>query len=181
MSEVIDFCKTHGACSEGAKWASKYKTLAQVWANCERGDWMIWMLQRRGDVQQTTLVSLACECAEHVLHVYESKYPNDDRPRKAIEAARAWANDPSEAKKKLADAAYDAASDAAYDAYAYAAYAAAYAAATASDAAYASSASASDAAAYERKWQAERIREVYGAWNKEAVSSADHSRAERSS
>ena len=102
MSEVIDFCKTHGACSEGAKWAAQYKTLAEVWANCQRGDWMIWMLRKRVDVPQTTLVRLACECAEHVLHVYESKHPNDDRPRRAIEAARAWANDPSEANKTLA-------------------------------------------------------------------------------
>lgn len=29
----------------------------------------------------------AAECAKHVLHIFEIQFPNDDRPRKAIEAA----------------------------------------------------------------------------------------------
>src|SRR5438477_12832703 len=33
----------------------------------------------------------AADCAEHVLSNFESIRSNDDRPRKAIEAARAWA------------------------------------------------------------------------------------------
>ncbi len=33
----------------------------------------------------------AADCAEHVLPYFEDKYPNDDRPRKAIEACREWA------------------------------------------------------------------------------------------
>jgi len=32
----------------------------------------------------------ATECAEHVLYLFEKDHPEDDRPRKAIEAARAW-------------------------------------------------------------------------------------------
>jgi hypothetical protein len=32
----------------------------------------------------------AADCAEHVLPFFEEKYPTDDRPRKAIEACRAW-------------------------------------------------------------------------------------------
>jgi hypothetical protein len=31
---------------------------------------------------------LVCDFAEHVLPIFEAKYPDDDRPRKAIEAAR---------------------------------------------------------------------------------------------
>jgi hypothetical protein len=34
----------------------------------------------------------AADCAESVLHIYEKQYPNDDRPRKAIQAARDYAN-----------------------------------------------------------------------------------------
>lgn len=33
----------------------------------------------------------AADCAERVLALFESRAPNDDRPRKAIDAARAWA------------------------------------------------------------------------------------------
>lgn len=37
-----------------------------------------------------TVVIWACDCAERVLLYFEEKYPKDDRPRKAIEAGRAW-------------------------------------------------------------------------------------------
>ena len=37
-----------------------------------------------------SLVLWATDCAEHVLPCFEEKYPRDDRPRKAIEAGRAW-------------------------------------------------------------------------------------------
>jgi len=33
----------------------------------------------------------AADCAERVLPYFEERYPEDDRPRKAIEAARTWA------------------------------------------------------------------------------------------
>lgn len=32
----------------------------------------------------------AADCAERVLHYFEEKYPEDNRPRKAIEALRTW-------------------------------------------------------------------------------------------
>ena len=35
---------------------------------------------------------MACDFAEAVLPIFEKKYPKDDRPRKAIEAARKYAN-----------------------------------------------------------------------------------------
>jgi len=40
---------------------------------------------------QKILAVLAADCAGHVLPYFESKHPNDDRPRKAIEACRRWA------------------------------------------------------------------------------------------
>jgi hypothetical protein len=36
------------------------------------------------------LASWAADCAEHVLPLFAHRYPDDDRPRLAIEAARAW-------------------------------------------------------------------------------------------
>jgi len=36
------------------------------------------------------LASWAADCAEHVLPLFASRHPDDDRPRLAIEAARAW-------------------------------------------------------------------------------------------
>jgi len=37
------------------------------------------------------LASWAADCAEHVLPLFTARYPEDDRPRRAIEMARAWA------------------------------------------------------------------------------------------
>jgi len=70
-----------------------------------------------------TLVLWSIECAERVLPIFEEKYPQDERPRKAIEAAEAWAR--GEIKmpdaKKAAHAAHNAATEVVEDAAACAA------------------------------------------------------------
>ncbi|HET7272221.1 MAG TPA: hypothetical protein VFI90_14210, partial [Rubrobacter sp.] len=38
----------------------------------------------------SALMLWAADCAEHALSYFEEKYPEDDRPRNAIEAGRAW-------------------------------------------------------------------------------------------
>ena len=49
---------------------------------------------RRGgtlqDADHHLLAIWAADCAQHVLHLFEEIQPNDDRPRRAIESARAW-------------------------------------------------------------------------------------------
>jgi hypothetical protein len=49
---------------------------------------------RRGgtlqDADHHLLAIWAADCAQHVLHLFEEMQPNDDRPRRAIEQARAW-------------------------------------------------------------------------------------------
>jgi hypothetical protein len=34
----------------------------------------------------------AIECAEHILPIFENKYPKDNRPREALSSAKAWAH-----------------------------------------------------------------------------------------
>ena len=49
---------------------------------------------RRGTLQDADhhlLAVWAADCAQHVLHLFEQTQPSDDRPRRAIEQARAWA------------------------------------------------------------------------------------------
>jgi hypothetical protein len=54
-----------------------------------------FILERRGgtltDADHRRLALWAAICAEHVLPLIERERPGDDRPRRAIEAARAWA------------------------------------------------------------------------------------------
>ena len=81
----------------------------------------------------------AADCAERVLPIFGKSYPNDNRPRNAIQAARDFANG------KITAAAWDAARAAARAAAWAAAEAAARAAARAA------------AWAAERKWQTRRL------------------------
>jgi Immunity protein Imm5 len=97
----------------------------------------------------------AADCAEHVLELYEKRYPNDNRPRAALQAARDFASGKITLNELNAAANAAAAAAAAYAAY-YAANAAAAAAAY-----YAANAAAADAAANaaaERQWQLERLK-----------------------
>ncbi len=51
-------------------------------------------IRRGGTLQDTDhhlLALWAADCAEHVLPLFEEVQPHDDRPRRAIELARAWA------------------------------------------------------------------------------------------
>ncbi len=51
---------------------------------------------RRGgtllDADHHLLAVWAADCAQHVLHFFEDMQPGDERPRRAIELARAWAS-----------------------------------------------------------------------------------------
>lgn len=115
----------------------------------------LWCL-RATEQDATKIVRLfAADCAESVLHHYESLVPNDDRPRKAIQAARDHANGliDDAARDAARAAAWAAACDAACDAARDAAWAAAWAAAR--DAATAAS---RDAAWAAEKAEAEKQR-----------------------
>ena len=122
-----------------------------------------------------SLVLWAADCAEHVLPYFEEKYPKDDRPRKALEAGRAWVRGEiamSEARA-AAFAAHSAARDAEHAAARAAARAAGHAVATAhvagharhaatyavTAATYAASEDADAATATERDWQHQRLPE----------------------
>lgn len=119
-----------------------------------------------------SLALWATDCAERVLPYFEEKVPKDDRPRKAIQAGRAWACGEikmSEARA-AAIAAHAAARDAPHAAARAAARATGHAAATAHMAAHATHAAAyavkaatyaavddTAATAKEREWQCRHL------------------------
>ena len=55
--------------------------------NIPVGD-IIWAVTRLIPARDARL--FACDCAEHVLHIYEAKYFGDSQPRKCIEVIRSW-------------------------------------------------------------------------------------------
>ncbi|MHB1799326.1 MAG: putative immunity protein [Vulcanimicrobiaceae bacterium] len=90
----------------------------------------LWALAHVGPDGKRIAVKFAADCAERVLPIWEARHPDDDRPRKAIEAARGGIVGDNDAAD--AAAAYDTAADATHGddiSYAAAAYSAAAAAA----------------------------------------------------
>jgi hypothetical protein len=138
-------------CTAGFDWylQNKNEDLLQLLLNVNKTNpsWARWLFTNLMDKRQN--VEIAIYSAELVLHTFENKYPNDLRPRKALEAAK----DYLKTKSAVADADSSTASYTASYAAAAASYVAAYAsyvadaAAYAADAAYAASYVA-DAAAY---------------------------------
>ena len=103
----------------------------------------IWLLCRSDFLDDKQLRLFACDCAERVLPIFEKECPEDNRPRKAIEVARLFAD--GEATHEELDAARAAA------------WAAARAAARAASWAAAWAASYAAAWAAEEKWQLGRL------------------------
>ena len=112
---------------------------------------VLWALDNAIDRGDKILRLWAADCAAHVQHIWLAKYPNDQRPAKAIKAARQFARgEITAAARAAAAAAWAAAGDAAWAAAAPAWDAAA--------AAWAAAAPAWDAArAAEEQWQTERL------------------------
>ena len=131
----LAFLKRHNACAEAYEWAAAQPDAASCWTLNPRSDWMLWLLLKTPKTpERDRLLRLAaCDFAEAVLPIFEKRYPEDKRPRAAIEVARRFANGEATDAERI-----EARRTAAYAAYA--AYAAAYAAdaaAYAADAAYA--------------------------------------------
>ena len=95
----------------------------------------------------------ACDCAERVLPIFEKEYPDNKRPRNAIEVARKFANGDA-TQEELA-----AARAAAWAAGGAAGGAAAWTAARAAAGAAAGYAARDAAGAAEQKWQNEKLME----------------------
>jgi hypothetical protein len=47
-------------------------------------------MKKYDEQDQKLMATWAADCVERVLPFFERAYPNDDRPRKAIEACRTW-------------------------------------------------------------------------------------------
>jgi hypothetical protein len=129
-----------GACSEARDWA-RGKTLREVWKTCKRGDWMLWLAARYGDVPLKTMVAIACDEAEPAMAYVPA---GETRPQECLAMTRRWLKDEATIEEvKAAGGAAKAAAGAA----AWAAWAAAGAAEAAAGAAEAA-AGAAEAAAW---------------------------------
>ena len=177
MTTTLNKIKAHSPCKDG--WNKLLNYLGKTQADNEplsiatiiQSNGIkdaVWAL-RAVEGKDKEIRLFAADCAELVLHIFENRYPNDDRPRKAIQAARDYANgviDKYElaaardaawdaARAAARDAAWDAAGVAAWDAARVAARVAARAAArdAARVAARVAAGDAAGDAAWDAKWK----------------------------
>ena len=67
----------------------------RAWNECHHGNWLIWFLRKTNRLNKDHSVKIAIACAEHVLFKFEEKYPENNKPKQAIEAAKRWLTEPS--------------------------------------------------------------------------------------
>src|ERR1017187_2989422 len=124
-----------GACPDAVKWSNKYRSAKSAWANCERGDWLLWLAGKKagpvGDEKRKKLVLAACGCARIALPIWQKRYPDDKRVEVCLDTAERWARNEAtlEALKVARKNAYAAANARTASAAAFAAASAASAAA----------------------------------------------------
>ena len=152
MKLTTRFLNSKGACKEGVAWfkAQKEINIIKVLRKLaleNHWPWASWLIVRV--MTRPQYLAYAIFAAEQVIEIFEKKYPKDKRPRKAIEAAKAFLKNDTHKNRVAAGAAAGAAADAYSDADAAAgaAGAAAYSAADAAADAY----SDADAAALRTK------------------------------
>ena len=116
-----EFLTQNKACKTKRDYAMGFKTMVEVWGNCPRGDWLLWILQKLRITPERELRLFACWCAEQA-------QPTDPRSLTAIAVARRYAMGEatlSELQEAYAAAEYASYASAACAAAEYAAYAAA--------------------------------------------------------
>ena len=141
-----NWIQEYNPCQEALDWWDKKERnpikILKLLIKEKKYSWANWFIVRI--MEYKDCVSYALYAAECVLDIFEKKYPNDKRPREAIEVAKKCRDNPNEENKAAAYAAYAAGAAVAYAAYA--AYAAADAAHAADAVAYAAHAAAYAAA-----------------------------------
>ena len=109
MKITVDFLKSIGACSNAIEEFEKHgdceliDLLQEMIKKKYRLSWANWLIARCMNYKQ--YVSYGVYGAESVIKIYEKEYPENKRPRKAIQAAKRCLINPSNKNKNAANAA----------------------------------------------------------------------------
>jgi hypothetical protein len=139
--KLLSKLKELNACIEAVKFC-KGKDLKTAWNKCERADWLLWFICKLEIGTKKERIHVICDCAATALK-YVPK--GEDRPRLTIEAARKYADEPTQENLERAGA-VEAAAEAATWAATWAAEVATWAAGAATGAAEAAAWAATGAA-----------------------------------
>ena len=134
-----EWLKEKSACKEGYEWSLKQEgfengvevvKFLDMLVKADHWNWENWVIVRV--MTRPQYLSYAIYSAEQIIDIYEKKYHKDDRPRKAIEAAKKVLENDTLENRASAYAAASAAAAAAYASASADGAASAYAEASAS-------------------------------------------------
>jgi len=116
MNKLNDAIAHMRPCEEAVEWLETQSTRKEAWQNCERGDWMLWLLGHLAGEpwsdERKPHVLAACACARQSL----PNVPQGElRPLRAIETAESWARGEGATPEEVS-AAWSAAESAAWSA-----------------------------------------------------------------
>jgi len=108
---TVAWLRKKDACEEAIEMfkAQKERDSIKLVKKClkqDHFDWANWLVTNLMTKKQCVQYSIFA--AELVLHNFEKNQPNDDRPRKAIEAAKAYLKNPCDRTKNDARSAWSA-------------------------------------------------------------------------
>ena len=109
MKITKKWLQKENACIDGLAWFKKQNKefepipLLNLLIEKNQLDWANWLLARVMEYKQ--YVSYAVFAAEQVIDIFEKEFPDDKRPRTAIEAAKKCIENPSDENKKEAGSA----------------------------------------------------------------------------
>ncbi len=91
MKITLEFLKSKSACIEGINWFQNQTDTNAVdiinkFISEDRFSWANWLISNI--LNRKNQIQYAIFAAEQVLFIFEKKYPNDKRPRLAIDAAK---------------------------------------------------------------------------------------------
>lgn len=118
MKITLEYLEKKSACSDGIEFVTKNgligledKDFIKKLIELKKLNYANWLIVRV--LSNVNTIKYAIFAAEQVIDIFEKECPDDDRPRRAIEAAKAYISNPCKETKKNAAAAY-ASANAAY-------------------------------------------------------------------
>lgn len=81
----FNFLKKHQACEPGLEWAKTQSDLYELWNNCHRGDWLLWLANEL-NVDKRKLMLCGALCAHTVV-----QFMGDRASREAVRVAFLYA------------------------------------------------------------------------------------------
>jgi hypothetical protein len=86
-TEIEEYITKHKVCSGGIDYALTQNSMREVWDNCQRLGWLIWIIERQTDKPEKELRLFAVWCARQVQHLI-----TDRRSIDALDIAERFAN-----------------------------------------------------------------------------------------